>query len=215
MPKNIEQAAELADQMSLEPIGKTAQMKNLLAEWKWEEVVEQFNPEDLSKWPFTQIGAAAFARGRAYSAVKPGQEAAADSQLALEYTSDPRTRLSILRTMGSNREQVLNNDDLPLEAYRAIAGLNTATGSAEYFTGLQGAARILTRRGEYDEALKVLDLVDAEKLGGSWSGSMLLARARTLEAAGRKPEALNAYRGVLSTRVTPTEESVYSRSSIW
>ena len=31
----------------------------------------------------------------------------------------------------------------------AIAASTTATGSAEYFTGLQGAARILTRRGKY------------------------------------------------------------------
>jgi len=102
--------------------------------------------------------------------------------------------------MASNRERVLKNDHLALEAYRTIAASKTATGSAEYFTGLQGAARILTRRGDYDEALKVLDRVDAEKLGGSWSGSMILVRGQTLEAAGRKAEALQAYRAVLSSK---------------
>ena len=75
-----------------------------------------------------------------------------------------------------------------------------ATGSAEYFTGLQGAARILTRRGKYDEALKVLDLVDVEKLGGSWGGSMLFTRAQTLDAAGRTADALKLYRTVLSNK---------------
>jgi tetratricopeptide (TPR) repeat protein len=198
--KDFEQAAELADQIPLEPIAKSTQMENLLSERQWDEVIERFGSEDFSKWPFTQVGAAAFARGRAFSAVKAGEKADADLRLALEYTSDPRTRLSILRTMGSNRELVLRNDDLAFEAYRTITSSKTGTGSAEYFSGLQGAARILTRRGEYDEALKVLNLVDVEKLGGSWTGSMLLARGRTLKAAGRKAEALKAYRAILSSK---------------
>jgi predicted negative regulator of RcsB-dependent stress response len=66
-------------------------------------------------------------------------------------------------------------------------------------SGRAGAARLLTRRGDHAEALKVLDLVDPEKLGGSWAGSMLLSRGQTLESAGRKPEALKAYRAVLSS----------------
>ena len=100
--------------------------------------------------------------------------------------------------MGHNRESVLKDDDLALEAYRTIASSKTNTGSAEYFTGLQGAARILTRRGKYAEALKVLSLVDSEKLGGSWRGSMRLSRGQTLEAAGQKADALKSYRDVLA-----------------
>ena len=106
--------------------------------------------------------------------------------------------MSILRTMGHNRETVLKNDDLALETYRTIASSKTNTGSAEYFTGLQGAARLLTRRGDHDEALNVLNLVKPEKLGGSWRGSMLLCRGQTLEAAGRKADALKAYHDVLA-----------------
>ena len=83
---------------------------------------------------------------------------------------------------------------------KTLASSKTNTGSADYVTGLQGAARIFTRRGEYDEALKVLNLVDAEKLGGSWTASMLLARGRALEAAGRKSEALKSYRAVMSSK---------------
>jgi tetratricopeptide (TPR) repeat protein len=198
LAKDFEKAAELADQVPLEDIAKTAQMENLLSEQKWDTVIEQFGSEDFSKWPFTQVGAAAFARGLAYYAANTGKKADNDLRLALEYTADSRTRMSILRTMGSNRELVLKNDDLALEAYRTIAASKTSTGSAEYFSGLQGAARILTRRGEYDEALRVLNLVEASKLGGSWSGSMLLARGQTFEAAGRNAEALQAYRAVLA-----------------
>jgi tetratricopeptide (TPR) repeat protein len=71
-------------------------------------------------------------------------------------------------------------------------------GSAEYWSGLQGAARLLARRGDYAEALKVLNLVDLKKLGGSWRGSMLLSRGRTIQAAGRKADALKAYRAVVA-----------------
>jgi tetratricopeptide (TPR) repeat protein len=200
LAKEFEKAAELAKQIPLESVSKTSQMQNLLTQRKWDAVIEQFGSEDFSKWPFTQVGAAAFARGRAYYAANSGEKADADLRLALEFSSDPRIRLSILQTMGANRERVLGNDDLALEAYQSIAASKTATGSAEYFTGLQGAARILTRRGDYAEALKVLSLVDAERLGGSWTGSMLLARGQTLDAAGRKAEALKAYRAVLLSK---------------
>jgi len=198
LTKDFDQAAELAKQIPLEAIAKSTQMENLLSQRNWDAVVERFGAEDFTKWPFTQVGAAALARGRAYYAVKAGEKADADLRLALEYTSDPRTRLSVLRTIGSNAERVLENDDLALEAYRRIAASKTATGSAEYFTGLQGAARILTRRGEYDKALKVLDLIDAEKIGGSWGATMLFTRAQTLETAGRKADALKDYRAVLT-----------------
>jgi tetratricopeptide (TPR) repeat protein len=196
--KHFERATELASQIPLEAIAKTVQMENLLGERKWDTVIEQFGNEDISTWPFPQIGATAFARGRAYYGQRVGDKADADFRLALEFTSDSRVRMSILRTMGQNRETVLKNDDLALETYRTIASSKTNTGGAEYFSGLQGAARLLTRRGDYAEALKVLNLVEPEKLGGSWRGSMRLARGKTLEAAGRKADALKAYREVVT-----------------
>ncbi len=203
MAKDYERAAELADQILLEPIAKTAQMENLLSQRQWDTVIDLFGSEDFSKWPFTQVGAAAFVRGRAHYAMKAGETADADLQLALEYTSDPRTRLSILQTIGLNAERILKNDNLALEAYHQIAASTTATGSSEYFTGIQGAARLLTNRGQHYEALKVLGRVDVDKLGSSWSVAMLLARAQTLEAAGRNADALNDYRAVLSNKEAP------------
>ena len=198
--KDFEKAAELTERIPLQAIAKTARMENLLSQRKPDAVIEQFGAEDFSQWPFTQVGAAAFARGRAYSQLKVGDKADADFRRASLFTSDPRTRASLLRVMGHNRETVLKNDDLALKTYLAIVHAKTNTGGAEYFSSLQGAARILTRRGEYDEALKMLDRVDAEKLGGSWTGSMLLARGQTLQAAGRKAEALQTYRAVLSSK---------------
>jgi hypothetical protein len=56
-------SAELAEQIPLETIAKITKMETLSGERNWTAVVEQFGAEDLSQWPFTQIGAAAFARG--------------------------------------------------------------------------------------------------------------------------------------------------------
>jgi tetratricopeptide (TPR) repeat protein len=102
--------------------------------------------------------------------------------------------------MYKNRERVLEDDRAALETYREIIGQTRNTGSAEYYYDVQGAARILTRRGKFDEALETVNLVDIEKLSGSWRGSMLLARGQTLAAAGRRDEALEAYRGVLADK---------------
>jgi tetratricopeptide (TPR) repeat protein len=195
---DFDRANELADRIPIEAVAKTVRMENLLAQREIDQLIEQFGDEDFGQWPFWQIGAAAFARGRAYHAAKVGQKADADLQLALEFTSDSRTRISILRTIGFNHERVLEDDDAALEAYRDITGQTRNTGSAEYYYGVQGAARILTRRGKFDEALASLRLVDIDKLSGYWRGSMLLALGETMAAAGRNDEALAAYRNVLS-----------------
>lgn len=194
-----EKALELAEQIPLEAHAKIAKMEALSGQREWDAIVERFGGEYLRQWPFTEIGAAAAVRGRAFSAAKIGDKADADFQLALEFTSNSRLRTSILSAMARNRETVLKDDDLALETYREIAVSTTNTGSAEYFSALQGVARILTKRKGFDEAMKILDRVDADKLGGSWSPAMWYSRAETLAAAGRKDEALHAYRAVLKS----------------
>ena len=200
--KDFELAHELSEQIPLEPISKTAQMENLLAQRSWQPIIDQFGGEDIAKWPFTQIAPAAFARGRAYHFIKAGDKADADLRLALEFTSDPRVRVSIQRTIAHNLETVIKDEDKSLEAYLDLANSKFATGSADYLSSLQAAARILTRRGEYAEAIKVLGYVDANKLGGSWSGSMFLSRGQALEVAGRKTEAFEAFKAVIDHRST-------------
>jgi len=191
---DFDRAEELAGQVPVKAVAKTVRMDNLLARREIDTLIERFGSEDLKQWPFWQIGAGAFARGRAYHAAKIGDKADADLRMALEFTSDSRTRMSILRTMGFNREQVLEDDDGALETYREIAGQTRNTGSADFYCGVQGAARILTRRRHYDEALKVLNLADIDNLRGYWRGSMLLALGETLASAGQKDQALATYR---------------------
>lgn len=212
--RNYEEASKLAALIPLETIAKTSQMENLLAQRNWNDIVEQFADEDLQQWPFTQVGTAAFARGRAHYGVKNGEKAEADFQLALDFTSDIRTRTSLLGAIARNREIVLKDDDLALETYRRIAASKTNTGGADYFSGLQGAARLLTRQGKFDEALKILDQVDANKMGGTWTGSMLMSRASTLQAAGRKEEAIKVYHAVLENKSATKRDKDAAREGI-
>ncbi|MCB1234245.1 MAG: DUF4838 domain-containing protein, partial [Verrucomicrobiae bacterium] len=189
-------AEALAGKIPLEPVKQTVEMENLLSQRNWEAVAERFGGIDIGSWPFWQVGAGAHARGRAYQALKEGEKAESDFRLAREYTSDPRIGLSLLRAMGWNREQVLEDDEAALESYREIADSTANTGGADFFYGLQGAARVLARKKKFDEALAVLDKVDPEKIGGSWRGSLRMSRADVLAVAGRAGEAGKIYRQV-------------------
>ena len=192
-----DKAMQLASQIPLQSIAEIAKMETLARQKNWDAIVEQFGDEDLIKWPFTEVGAASAIRGKAFHAAKIGLKADEDFQLALEFTSDARAHMSILSAMARNRESVLKDDNLALETFRRIAASTTNIGSAGYYSGLQGAAKILTKQGKFDEAMSILNQVEAGKLGGSWAPSMLFSHAETLAAAGRSDEALKIYQAVI------------------
>lgn len=195
--KNFDQAEKIANQIPLEAVAKTVRMENLLAQRKFGEIINQFSEENFHKWPFWQAGAGAFARARAFVSTKAGDKAESDLKTALELTSDSRMLTRILLTMGGNRETNLQNDAAALEAYRQNFESVTRIGSADQFQSVQAAARILTRQGKFDEALKTLRRTNIEKLNGFWRHSMLLALGDTLAANDQKKQALQAYEKVL------------------
>jgi len=195
--RHYDRAAELAERIPIETVANTVRMQNLLARRKSNELIEQFGNEDLTRWPFWKAGEAYFARGRAYVSAASGDKAEADLQSALELTSDSRTRISILLHIGRNRETVLKDDAAALETYQRITAQTGNTGSADYFCGVQGAARILTRRGRFDDALATLRRVEIDELRGHWRGAMFRSLGDALKTAGRNKDALAAYREVL------------------
>lgn len=196
--KDFVRAEELAAEAPIEAVRQTIRMKNLLAERKSAELISQFGDADFSSWPFWIRGEAFSMRGQAYFAAKDGEAAEIDLQQALKFTTDERTRLGILRTLGWNRENNLKDDVAALQAYQEIADATSFNGSAEYYYGVQGTARILARQKKYDEALAILNRVEIDKLSGTWHGSFLISLGETLTAAGRKDDALAAYRQVLA-----------------
>ncbi len=194
---DIERADELASQIPIEAVAKTVRMENLLAQREFSKLAEQFGDEDFADWPFWQVGAGAFARARAYVFTKTGDEAEADLQTALLFTSDTRVRTSILATMGSNREANLMDDEAALEAYCQNYESKQQIGAADEFRSVQNAARILTRQGKVDEALGALRHAKPEKLTGYWRAAMFRSLGDTLKHANRADEALAAYNEVL------------------
>lgn len=217
--RNFQTAYELAEQIPIEAVSKTVQMENLLAERKWGEVVERFGEEDLSSWPFWQIGAGAFARAKAYVFTKDGREAEADLKMALSYTPDTRIRTSLLATMGHNRESHLNDDAGALEAYRANFESKTNIGGADEFRSVERAAAILVRLKRPGEALAVFNAVNFESVAGYWRTAMLIARGETLAAAGRTEAAVADFQSVLADKTaqevhrTKAQEHIESLTS--
>jgi hypothetical protein len=159
---------EIIDFIPIEAVKKTAQMQNLLANFKALEVVKQFGAEDISKWPFWKRGDGLHHRGRAHSIAKNGEKAEADLSAALDFTGDLRVRETILLLLAQNRELNLKNDETALQAYEAILEGKTRLGGADEYSALQGIARIQTRKGQFDEALYTLNRAEPDKLQGVW-----------------------------------------------
>ena len=95
------------------------------------------------------------------------------------------------------RERLLKDHDGALAVYRQILDPPRKLGGANEFAAVQGIARILTNRGKFDEALAAIDLAAVKDLKGFWRHSVLLSLGDTLAAAGRKSDAIKAYRSVL------------------
>ena len=181
---------EVADQLTaripIESVKKAVQMQALLDQGKAPQVIEHFGSKDISKWPFWKRGDGLHRRGRAYSITKAGDKAEADLRAALEFTSDSRSRDAILLLTAQNRESNLKDDDKALETYRAIVEGRTRIGGADEYAALQGISRLLTKRGQFDEALKTLERADLPNLQGVWKDNIL----KSIEAVNqaRKPQ---------------------------
>jgi hypothetical protein len=164
----LDKKATFIDQIPIEAVRKTAQMQNLLANFKAPEVVQQFGAEDISKWPFWKRGDGLHHRGRAHTIAPNGEKAETDLSAALGFIGDLRTRETVLLVLAQNRETNLKDDSKALEAYEAILEGKTRLGGADEYSALLGIARIQTRRGQFDEALKTLNRAELEKLQGVW-----------------------------------------------
>lgn len=160
--------ATFIDQIPIEAVRKAAQMQNLLANFQAVEVVKQFGAEDFAKWPFWKRGDGLHHRGRAHFIAKNGEKAETDLSAALAWIGDLRVRESAMLALAQNRETNLKDDAKALEAYEAIVANKTRIGGADEYSALQGIARIQTRRGQFDEALKTLNRAEPEKLQGIW-----------------------------------------------
>jgi hypothetical protein len=169
----LEQAAlrdkSVIERIPLAVVKKAAQMRSLPAP----EVIAQFGSEVITQWPFWKRGDGFHHRGHAYFIVKNGEKAEADLSAALEWIGDLRQRESTLLTQAQNRETNLKNDEAAQQAFEAILEGKTRFGGADEYSALQGIARIQTRRGQFNEALKTLHRAEPDKLQGVWKSNIV------------------------------------------
>lgn len=175
-------------------VKKTVQMQILHDRNAPAELIAEFGKENLAAWPFWKAGEGYFLRGRAYALTKAGKEAEADLAQAVELTGDLRERDAVRNALADNRRRNLNDPVGALAVYRATLADAPALGSSDHFTALQGAAEILTARGEAPEAVALLGKVDLAKLGPTWRGSLRLTLGDALAAARKKDDAAAVYR---------------------
>jgi len=195
--KDYKRAAALAGQIPIESVAKASRMNNLAAQRKWKDIPAGFGDEDLSQWPFWQIGEGAYARGRAFYMTKNGKRADMDLKLGLDYEPDTRTQVSIRQMMAHNRETNLGDDAGALKLYRANFEGKTGIGGADEFRSVNRAAQILSRHGKHDDALAAFGAVDFQKIKGFWLHEMLISKGNVLSSAGKSDEAVDLYRRVV------------------
>jgi tetratricopeptide (TPR) repeat protein len=166
--RKLDLADSLATRIPIDAVKKSAQMQSLLDSGKALQVIAQFAKEDIAKWPFWKRGDGLHHRGRAHTIAKNGEKAETDLSAALGFIGDLRTRETVLLVLAQNRETNLKDDSKALEAYEAILEGKTRLGGADEYSALLGIARIQTRRGQFDEALKTLERADPQNLKGVW-----------------------------------------------
>jgi predicted negative regulator of RcsB-dependent stress response len=192
------EAGALAERIPLEAVRKTAQMQNLLDQAQAVELLVRFAGENILAWDFWKRGEGFFARGRAHLSVKDGAKAEADLLSALEWSSEARAREATLLALAQNRETNLNDEDGALVHYRAIVDANAFLGTSDQYYALHGMARLLAKRGLFEEALAALQRVEIEKLQGVWRSQFQLWTGDTLAAAGRHAAARAGYQRILA-----------------
>jgi len=193
-------AAELAEQIPIEAVAKSVRMRNLAAQGKYKELVEEFKDEKLETWPEYASVHAYRARGQAYYVVGEGEAAEEDLSRAASImtgdTSESAARLWLMLAL--NRERNLKDNEKAWEAYRKIIlMLRRRGGAAGHLSGALQAARFLREQGKYEEALEAVRLMRPHKRRGFWHGRALCSLGETLAEMGRKDEAVAAYREVL------------------
>lgn len=161
-------ASELIKRIPVDAIQKTARMRNQIATFRAPALLTEFATEDFSTWPFWKRGDGLHLRGRAHLIVKNGAQAEIDLNHALDWIGDPRQRESVMLTIAQNRETNLSADTKALEAYESVLHGKMRLGGADEYAALQGIARIQTRQGKFDDALKTLHRAEPEKLQGVW-----------------------------------------------
>jgi tetratricopeptide (TPR) repeat protein len=194
--KKYDEAMELAKTIEDKPISINCQMDIFKADGKLKESIEAFKGEDISVWPDNIKYKGFWNRGQAYYRLNNYEAAVKDLALAAENSvSDKRVQPYAYNLLGSAYME-LKDDQKALDAH--MLAISNSGGTAWYNNdSTTKVAKILTKQGKYDEALKVLQL--NEKIPSDlWGFQKLEAFGDLYKAQGKEKEANEKYDAALA-----------------
>ncbi len=198
--KRPDEALDLARQIPLAAVSQSVQLQLLADHRQWREVVTQFGGEDLTTWPDTRIGPAAFYRGRAYCALRNGEAAVRDLRLACEYLLEDNM-LGLAQCALGDAYRLIRDDENALLAYRQAYQRRNEYKRCQ---AALSATDLLRSQGRTAEALAELAVIPLGRVTMSyWRARLLMAWGATLAEAGRTDEAAAKYREVLALSDLP------------
>ena len=208
--KQYDQAMELAKKIPLQPVSKTCQIRILMEQRKWQEVIDRFKDEDIDRWPEDVAANAFHCRGNAYYNLKDGKGAEKDLTKAAELLTEENAKGLALNALGDTYQHLLKEDNLAIETYRR------AYKNAALYKQCQAAiscAAIFKRQGKLDEALQELNTIDMNKVqAGYWRAAMLAAFGDVLAKQGNKAEAIAKYTEALQLQdLHPAQKAAYEK----
>jgi predicted negative regulator of RcsB-dependent stress response len=191
----FDRALELARQIPLPYEGKATEIQLLAQHRRWLEILERFGGEDLTRWPDTLVGNAAYNRGLANRSRRNGEAALADLKLASETLLEDNVLGLAFISLGEAYSQFANDDDQALACFREVYKRRNVTKRAH---AAMSAAAILRKRKQFDAALKELAVIPMKEIQHAyWRSRMLVAWGAALADAGQKAEAIAKYREAL------------------
>jgi tetratricopeptide (TPR) repeat protein len=196
--KQYDKAMDLAKKIPLQPVSRTCQMRILMEERKWQEVIDKFKDEDIDRWPEDVAANAFHCRGGAYYNLKDGKGAEKDLQKAAELLTEDNAKGLALNALGDTYQHLLKDDNLAIETYRRVYKTSALYKHCQAAISIAG---IFKRQNKPDEALQELNKIDMGKVTiAYWRAAMLAAFADVLAKQGRKAEAIAKYNEAMQLR---------------
>ena len=193
----------LARQITAAPLSKHCQMRLLLGNRQWQDVVALFGPEDFSSWPEGFRAQSYHLRGQAYFAIKDGPRSEADLTQAAQSLTNSNDKGLALTQLGDVYRTLLNDPTRAVETYKKVYDTESVYKQCQAAIGI---ATVLRSQKKFDEAMQELQSrLTADVTSAHWRAKMLGEMGRTHVEAGRKAEAIAIYRDALAVKGVPEE----------
>jgi tetratricopeptide (TPR) repeat protein len=201
--KQPEQALELAQRIPLAPHAKTCRMQILEGNRRWQDIIDEFQEENIAAWPESLRGPAYLSRGNAFSVMKQGEPATRDLAAAAEYQTDANSKGYCLNLLGDAYRNLLKDDERATAAYRQAFEAGTIYKQCQAAVNI---AEILSAQQKYAEALEELNRVNLDELTAPfWRGKLFCAQVKLLVLSGKKDEAKAKFATALQIKDLPDE----------